>query len=69
MTGMRDIYLSCFNVKEGRKEVERDAVGRTNQTGLERNTGEFTEREKCRNVRVGINFHYIITFLFIHRKI
>lgn len=37
--------------------MDRDDVGRTNQTDLERNMGEFTGREKCRNVRVGINFH------------
>ena len=37
--------------------MERDDVGRTSQTVLEINTGEFTGRLKCWNVRVGINFH------------
>jgi len=42
---------------EGGRKVDRDDAGRTNQTGLERNKGEFTGKEKCRNVSVGINFH------------
>ena len=56
LTGMSDINVSCFNVKEREERSGQELCRMDNQIGLERNTEESSETDKFTDFRAGINF-------------